>query len=701
MKLSETGQPDNDKVLAKIEKKINKEYTIANKEMEKKLKNYMKKFEAKDKEKKKLVKKGLLDEDEYLKWRQGKIVVGKQWESMCQVLAEDLDNSRKIAQHIVSNDLPTVYANGVNYGTWEIESNGINTNFTLYNHDAVEILVSENPKLYPDPTVGSETWQKLKSKEVQKWSKAKINSSITQAILQGEAIDQIAKRLRKVTDMDYKASVRNARTMVGAAQNAGHQRSYERAEKMGVNLVKVWVSTLDMRTRHTHAVMDGEAVPVKEKFSNGLLYPRDILNGTPAEVYNCRCRPISQVKGFEKTPGSLIEGKQDKLNGMTYDEWKQYHQDVLDRKFKKPAKASGKKYPRTQKYLDNLPEETKKYERNQLALEGIDKDLDILLDAYEDDFGFKTKDDVLKSLNSGIKKVIDESDMVINIRADDMIKVLDDGTFKNQFESGHSGGLFSPSERKWLERDKFNVPREEVIANADRPIYGALHPKFDPDDAEIVRYYTRGPSSHYGNGVHVVMKKDNVIENATMTIGDSLDNKADVIGTLMSDPVYSGRDWSYSPAKVILYDNGKRDIKDIYNGYGGYWEFQLHGAQTHTIDCIEKVYLEADGSMVGVANALKEKSIPYEFIGNEEEVAWAKYRAGDITEKQYKKTIEKERATDEFGKKEDVKFSVGDRVAHAKFGVGVIIKVYAGGAMVDVDFGRFVKTIATGFIKKI
>lgn len=386
MKLSETGQPDNDKVLAKIEKKINKEYTIANKEMEKKLKNYMKKFEAKDKEKKKLVKSGQLSQDDYIKWRQDKIVVGKQWESMCQVLAEDLDNSRIIAQHIVSNDLPTVYANGVNYGTYEIEKTGINTNFTLYNHDAVEILVSENPKLYPDPTMGSETWQKLKSKEVQKWSKAKINSSITQAILQGEAIDQIAKRLRKVTDMDYKASIRNARTMVGAAQNAGHQRSYERAENMGVNLVKVWVSTIDMRTRHTHAVMDGEAVPVKEKFSNGLLYPRDILNGTPAEVYNCRCRPISQVKGFEKTPGSLLVGKQDKLNGMTYDEWKQYHQDALDKK----ATAALKKET----------EKVKKYEvvNGENILETWER--------REDEFDFEIEDVINAQGFDGLPKVV-------------------------------------------------------------------------------------------------------------------------------------------------------------------------------------------------------------------------------------------------------------------------------------------------------
>lgn len=350
MKLSETGQPDNDKVLAKIEKKINKEYSQAEKEMEKKLQKYLKKFEAQDKQKAELVKKGQLSKDDYLKWRQGKIAVGKQWNSMCQVLAEDLDNSRIIAQHIVSNDLPTVYANGVNYATYEIEKQGqVNTNFTLYNHDAVEILVSENPKLYPDPTMGSETWQKLKSKEVQKWSKAKINSSITQAILQGEAINAVAKRLRKVTDMDYKASVRNARTMVGSAQNAGHQRSYERAEKMGVDLVKTWVATIDMRTRHTHAVMDGESVAVKEKFSNGLLYPKD-PNGAPSEIYNCRCREIPQVKGWEKGAGSLLAEYPAKLNGMTYDEWKKYHQDILDGV--KPKKTSGE-LPKKAKVKDN------------------------------------------------------------------------------------------------------------------------------------------------------------------------------------------------------------------------------------------------------------------------------------------------------------------------------------------------------------
>jgi len=726
MKLSETGQPDNDKVLAKIEKKINKEYTIANKEMEKKLKNYMKKFEAKDKEKKKLVKSGQLSQEDYIKWRQGKIVVGKQWESMCQVLAEDLDNSRIIAQHIVSDDLPTVYANGVNYATYQIEKQGhVNTNFTLYNHDAVEILVSENPKLYPDPTMGSETWKKLKSKEVQKWSKAKINSSITQAILQGEAINAVAKRLRKVTDMDYKASIRNARTMVGSAQNAGHQRSYERAEKMGVNLVKVWVSTIDMRTRHTHAVMDGESVAVKEKFSNGLLYPKD-PNGAPSEIYNCRCREISQVKGWEKTPGSLLSGEIPKAGNMTYDEWKQWHRDALDGKYKKVAKgkkvddvfakvgsrsyhdiisemeklgidtddlsdaifdevfdkdismkdyfegvvngkfenekvrtalkdifaeadraeeeakklakykevakARGGSYPRTQAYLDNLYDVASAKAENERALQLIEKNRKEIATK----FGVSEKE-AGELLDNGIAKIIEDSEMTIAIDADRFAKVLDDGYFKNQFETQSSGGALNFDGRKKCEFKEFNVPKGAEILDADRPVYGALQPKFDPDDATTVFYYQSLGGASYGDGIKVALDKEKVINNATMTIGDSLNRQYSIFGTEMSAPKFTGTGSPRELESIASVGNAEiSGTEGIKKMHGEYYEFQLHGKEAHSIDVIKEVLIDAEQctaswhvrSKSAVIQKCNEKGIPWRLYGDKDAVARAEAALG-------------------------------------------------------------------------
>ena len=60
-----------------------------------------------------------------------------------------------------------------------------------------------------------------------------------------------------------------------------------------------WIATNDKRTRHSHAIMDGETKGVNGKFSNGLEYPGD-PNGAPAEVYNCRCTMTARVLGFRK-----------------------------------------------------------------------------------------------------------------------------------------------------------------------------------------------------------------------------------------------------------------------------------------------------------------------------------------------------------------------------------------------------------------
>jgi uncharacterized protein with gpF-like domain len=51
---------------------------------------------------------------------------------------------------------------------------------------------------------------------------------------------------------------------------------------------KIWVAVMDEATRDSHAMVDGEEVPIDHAFSNGLLYPAD--SSAPAEeVINCRC----------------------------------------------------------------------------------------------------------------------------------------------------------------------------------------------------------------------------------------------------------------------------------------------------------------------------------------------------------------------------------------------------------------------------
>lgn len=325
MKTLDAGQAETNKLIDKVEKRVNKEYSQATKDMQKKLNNYLKSFEKKDKEQQKALADGLITNQQYKDWRYGQIMVGQRWQEQLDVLSKDLENSRQIAMNIVSGELPSAYAIGHNYGTYLVENGSkLNTSYTLYDRDTVSKLIKDRPKLLPDPTKGSKTQMALKEKQIQKWSKAKMTSAIAQGVLQGEAIPKIAERLRTVTDMSYRASIRNARTMLTSSENLGRQASFERAQDMGIEMQKQWMATLDDRTRDSHALMDGERVDIDESFSNGLDYPAD-PSGDPEEVYNCRCTMVTAIKGFEKAITDFDLSENEKLHGMTYEEWKDSH----------------------------------------------------------------------------------------------------------------------------------------------------------------------------------------------------------------------------------------------------------------------------------------------------------------------------------------------------------------------------------------
>ena len=128
-----------------------------------------------------------------------------------------------------------------------------------------------------------------------------------------------------VSEMNRASAVRAARTAVTGAQNAGRMDSYHAAEKMGIKLKKEWLATLDARTRHSHAVVDGEVKDVDAKFSNGCRFPGD-PQGKPVEIYNCRCTLIAAMDGVDTSDAQRWAGDPETGRGvvvenMTYAEW--------------------------------------------------------------------------------------------------------------------------------------------------------------------------------------------------------------------------------------------------------------------------------------------------------------------------------------------------------------------------------------------
>lgn len=364
MSIVDEGHKQTDELLAELEKKISREYDSAAKAVQKKLEDHLKAFERKDKVKKELLKSGQITEAEYKQWRLGQIMIGKRWEEMEKTLATDLTNADKLATSMINGYMPEVYAINHNYATFDVErSSMMDTSYTLYDRQTVERLISKNPKLVPNPRVDI-------PKDM-RWNKQHINSAITQGILTGESIPDIAKRLRSVTDMDKRASIRNARTMTTSAENAGRIDSYKRAQGMGLNLKQQWLATLDMRTRYSHRDLDGEIVEVGGEFSNGCKFPGD-PDGEPEEVYNCRCTIKSVFEGINDDVSDLAS-RNNHLGDMTYDEWKnskvtfsKAEQDA----FNKSSANTPDEFKQTAEYksIHNKDSDKEQYERYKDAL---------------------------------------------------------------------------------------------------------------------------------------------------------------------------------------------------------------------------------------------------------------------------------------------------------------------------------------------
>lgn len=314
----DAGREEIDRLLKRMQRRIIKIYRVASEKAEKKARGFFVKFENMDKKMRQLVADGKLEELDYKKWRRDAILESKAWARMRDQLAEDYRNADKIARQMVVEDMPEAYAMAHNFATYEVENLArVDTSYTLYNREAVEALIRDDPQLLPPPS------KPLKA-GVKQWHRHQVQSVTLQSILQGESIDKAARRITKTLGAKNTAdAVRYARTAINAAEASGRQAAYERAVGMGINVRKKWYAVYDGRTRHEHRLLDGQERAVDEPFEiDGirLMCPGDFDLGAPGwMIWNCRCTISPVIQGLEDLAGAL---RSNAAHGMTYDEWK-------------------------------------------------------------------------------------------------------------------------------------------------------------------------------------------------------------------------------------------------------------------------------------------------------------------------------------------------------------------------------------------
>ena len=134
--------------------------------------------------------------------------------------------------------------------------------------------------------------------------KKKIIAQVSRSIATGMTYAQTAKALENYSRIGYNNAIRIARTEGHRIQTTATMDAMKAAKDRGADVVKQWDSTLDGRTRDSHAQVDGEIRELNKPFSNGLDYPGD-PDGKAAEVINCRCALLQRARwalddGFTK-----------------------------------------------------------------------------------------------------------------------------------------------------------------------------------------------------------------------------------------------------------------------------------------------------------------------------------------------------------------------------------------------------------------
>lgn len=322
--MDDYGARWTDEKIAELEDRIVKLFADAYDEVYEKYMAFVSRFETADKKYRQQMDDGKITYATYRDWLRGQVFQRERWQRQLADLAKTMTRTKQIAMDIVNDAAPGVFAMNANWASFEIERAGnVNMGFELYDEDTVKRLLRDEPELLPP--------SRVEIPVDEKWNMQAITRQINMGIVMGARLDEIAKGLQRVAQMNANQARTHARTAMTGAQNAGRIAGYHRAEDMGIKLEKEWLATLDKRTRHAHAALDGKHVAVDEPFQSELgpiMYPGD-PDARPANVYNCRCTLISRILDYpsenaKRRPNLQELGDalpQKPIKDMTYAEW--------------------------------------------------------------------------------------------------------------------------------------------------------------------------------------------------------------------------------------------------------------------------------------------------------------------------------------------------------------------------------------------
>lgn len=274
---------------------------------------------------------------------EGQIKVANRIDEILEWLNTETDNS--IRKHLTS-EIEHGY-----FGTWYAleSSENIQLDFPMLNEAYIKKLVNS--------PIEGKTFSKRLYKHQSKLGKT-VTSELLNATLRGKGYAVVAKNVAEQTEASYKQALRIARTEGGRVQSESKQQAYRAAERSGVDLQKMWMATLDKKTRHSHQELDGQTVDVREEFHfNGYYAKGPRLFGRASLDINCRCTTVAVVNGIKPELRKDGESK-GVIDYKSYQEWSEDRLDSLNKDIRN--KLTAKQQAVYDKKLKEAPEKSRK-----------------------------------------------------------------------------------------------------------------------------------------------------------------------------------------------------------------------------------------------------------------------------------------------------------------------------------------------------
>ena len=150
-------------------------------------------------------------------------------------------------------------------------------------------------------------------KDIQTLNK-QIAGEISRGISVGKMYSEIAKDINGYSRIGMNNAMRIARTEGHRIQSQANYDAQVKAKSKGADIVKVWSSALDGKTRNAHFKLDGQRKEVDEPFKYGrytAMFPGEF--GVAHLDINCRCRAITKARWLLDAESTKMLGDVSKM----------------------------------------------------------------------------------------------------------------------------------------------------------------------------------------------------------------------------------------------------------------------------------------------------------------------------------------------------------------------------------------------------